>query len=74
MGGWMSMGLRRAQGSRSKQRDSNKKRHALSRSSRVRERGMRLPSGIGGDELSLFTFHASLAHPYGLTARTPFSL
>ena len=53
------MGLRRSQGSRSKQRDSDKRRHALNRPSRVRERGMRLPSGLGGDTFSPFTFHLS---------------
>ena len=56
------MGLRRAQGSRIKQRDSHERPHTLSRSSRVRQRGMRLPSGRGAappftNHKSLFTNH-----------------
>jgi hypothetical protein len=38
------MGLRRAQGSRSKQYDSHERRHILVDRPRVRESGMRLPS------------------------------
>jgi hypothetical protein len=41
------MGLRRAQGSRSKQYDSDERRHILVDRPGVRESGMRLPSEMG---------------------------
>ena len=53
MGGCTSMGLRRARGSRSKQSDSDETGHALSRLSRVRQRGMRLPPVCAVDHLLL---------------------
>jgi hypothetical protein len=43
------MGLRRAQGSRSKQQDSDKRRHTLVVRPGVRESGMRLPSEMARD-------------------------
>ena len=43
------MGLRRAQGSRSKQQDSDKRRHTLVVRPGVRESGMRLPSETARD-------------------------
>jgi hypothetical protein len=41
------MGLRRAEGSRSKQRDWDERRHTWEDHPRVGERGMRLPSELG---------------------------
>jgi hypothetical protein len=43
------MGLRRAQGSRSKQQDSDERRHTLVDRPGVRESGMRLPSEMARD-------------------------